>query len=233
MNCSVEIEAVAFRPHQLDGVDPFLRVLVARGVRALLDAEHLEFALVPADHDVEPEATLADVVGGDHLLGRDDRMKQRRMHRAEHGDALGRLQQPAGPGHGFERRLLIAGVAAVALPAADRQQEVDAGLVGHFAQAEDCRSRCRTSAPAPWSLPGPTSSWRRTARSSAHCRPRAGSAAATTNLHSARLSLRLAAKVARSHYRTAASLATPITTKSSGGSHGVEPDRPGLAGLQR
>ena len=90
----VEIEVVAVRPHQLDGVDPLLRVFVARGVLALLDAEHLELALVPADHDVEPEAAFADVIGGDHLLCRDDRMKQRRVHRAEHGDALGRRSSP-------------------------------------------------------------------------------------------------------------------------------------------
>ena len=86
------------------------------------------------------------MIGGDHLLRRDDRMKQRCVDRAEHGDASGVLQQAAGPGDGFERRLLIAGVAAVALPAADRQHEVDAGLVRHArelrlsAQVPDQRS---------------------------------------------------------------------------------------------
>ena len=136
MNSPSKSKSLALRPHQLDGVDPLLRVFVAGGVLALLDAEHLELALVPADHDVEPEAAFADVVGGDHLLGRDDRMKQRRVHGAEHGDALGRRQQAAGPGDGFERRLLVVGVAAVALPAADRQHEIDAGLVRHLRQAQ-------------------------------------------------------------------------------------------------
>ena len=206
---AVEVEVLAVRPHPLDRVEPVLRVFVAQRVLALLDAEHLELVLVPADHDVQPEAAFADVVGGDHLLGRDDRMEQRRVHGAEHGDALGRRQQPAGPGHGFERRVLIAGLAAIALPAADRQHEVDAGLVGHAHQLADCPARCRTSAPAPWSRPGPTSSWRRTARSSAGCRPASFLAAAMTSLHSARLSLRLVHAVR--HQRTPASLATPIS----------------------
>ena len=56
---------------------------------ALLDAEHREFALVPPDHDVEPEATFADMVGGHHFLGGNDRVEERRMHGAEHRHALG------------------------------------------------------------------------------------------------------------------------------------------------
>ncbi len=59
---------------------------------ALLDAEHVELALVPADHEVDADAAFADVVGGDEFLGRDQGMKQRRMHRAEYGHALGRGQ---------------------------------------------------------------------------------------------------------------------------------------------
>ena len=70
-----EIELLAVGPDQLDGVDPFLRVVVARLVIALLDAEHLEFILVPADDDVQPEPPFADVVGGHHLLGGDDGME--------------------------------------------------------------------------------------------------------------------------------------------------------------
>ena len=42
---------------------------------------------------------------------------------------------------------------------------------------------------APGSPPAPTSSWRRTARSSGDCRRPAFAAAAMMNLHSARLSL--------------------------------------------
>ena len=103
---------------------------------ALRDAEHLELVLVPADHDVEPEAALADLVGGDELLGRDDRMEQRRVHGAEHDQPLGRGQQPGRPGDGLQRRAHVVGVAAVALPAPDRQHELDAGLVGHAGERE-------------------------------------------------------------------------------------------------
>src|SRR5262249_36256460 len=51
-------------------------------VRALLDAEHVELALVPADDDVEPKAALADMIGCDHFLRRDYRIEDRRMHLA-------------------------------------------------------------------------------------------------------------------------------------------------------
>ena len=77
---AVEVEILALGPDQLDDVDPFLGVVVAVVVGALLDAEHVELAFVPADHDVEPEAALADVVGGDHFLGRDHRIEDRRVH---------------------------------------------------------------------------------------------------------------------------------------------------------
>ena len=90
----MEIEIFAVGPDQLDDVDPFLRIFVARLVVALLDAEHLELALVPADDDVEAEAALADVIGGDHLLGCDHGIEERRMHGAEHRDALGRASSP-------------------------------------------------------------------------------------------------------------------------------------------
>src|SRR3954464_15000726 len=59
-----EVKVLAFGPDQLDGVDPFLRIVVACFVIALRDAEHLELVLVPADDDVQPEASLADLVGG-------------------------------------------------------------------------------------------------------------------------------------------------------------------------
>ena len=66
-------------------------------------------------------------------------MEQRRVHGAEHGDALGRGQQAGRPGDGLQRLAVQIGVAAVALPAADRQHEVDAGLVGHAGEREAVR----------------------------------------------------------------------------------------------
>ena len=55
-----EIEILLVGPDQLERVDPFLGVFVALLMLALLDAEHVEFVLVPADHDVEAEAALPD-----------------------------------------------------------------------------------------------------------------------------------------------------------------------------
>src|SRR5262245_55577310 len=132
---SVEIERVRVRPRLLDGVEPFLREVVARVVLALGDAEHLELALVPADHEIDAEATFADMVGGDEFLGGDQRMEQRRVHGAEHGHALRHGEEAHRPGDGLERAAVKIGLAAIALPAADRQHEVDAGLVGHAGEA--------------------------------------------------------------------------------------------------
>ena len=84
---AVEVEILC-RPRALDHVEPFLRKLVTLVMLALLHAEHLELAFVPAGHKVEPEAAVTDVVGGDHLLGGDQRMEQRRVHGAEHRDPL-------------------------------------------------------------------------------------------------------------------------------------------------
>ena len=128
---SVVIEILAVGPDQFDDVDPFLRVVVAVLMRALLNTEHVELAFVPADHDIEPEAALADVVGGDHFLRRHHRIEDRRMHGTEHSDVLGGAEQPGRPGDRFQRRALIISVAAVALPAPDRQEEIDAGVVRH------------------------------------------------------------------------------------------------------
>ena len=139
----MEVEVLLVGPDHLDDVDPFLGVFVALLVLALLHAEHIELALVPADDDVQPESPFADMVGGDHLLGRHDRIEQRRMHGAEHGDALARGQQAGRPGDRLERRALVVGVAAVALPASDRQHEVDAGLVRHAHELEIVRPASR------------------------------------------------------------------------------------------
>ena len=127
-----EIELLFARPGELHRVEPFLRVFIALLVIAQRRAEHRELALVPAADDVEAEAAFADMIGGDEFLGRDQRMEERRMHRAEHGHAPRLGEEARGPAHGLERRALIVGVAAIALPAPDRQHEIDAGLVGHL-----------------------------------------------------------------------------------------------------
>ena len=131
-----EIERARLAPRAHHGIEPLLRKRVARCVFALVDAEHLELALVPADHQVEPEAPLADMVGGDEFLGGDQRIEQRRMHGAEHGDALRRGQQPGRPGHGFERGAVEIGGAAITLPARDWQHEVDAARLRHAGERE-------------------------------------------------------------------------------------------------
>jgi hypothetical protein len=62
---------------------------------ALLDAEHLELVLVPANHEIKPKRAFADVIGGDEFLGCDQRVEQRRVHGVADRDAAGQRQQPA------------------------------------------------------------------------------------------------------------------------------------------
>jgi len=131
---AVKVEILAVGPDHFDDVDPLLRIFVTLLVRALLDTEHVELALIPADHNVQPEAALADMIGGDHFLRRNDGIENRRVDRAEHGDALGDGKQRRRPGDCFERRSLIIGGPAISLPAADRQQKIDARLVRHQRQ---------------------------------------------------------------------------------------------------
>ncbi len=140
---AVEIEILAARPDLLDHVDPFLGIVVALLVLALLHAEHLKLALVPTHDDVEPEATRADMVGCDHLLGGDHRIEQRRVHGPEHRQALSQRQQAGGPGDRLERLALVVGVAAVAFPAPDRKHEIEAGLIGQLGKLQVVRPASR------------------------------------------------------------------------------------------
>jgi len=69
------------------------------------------------------------------MLGGNQRREQRRMYGSEHGQPLRLGEQAAGPGHRLQRGTLIIGLAAVALPAADRQHELDARPVGHLRES--------------------------------------------------------------------------------------------------
>src|SRR5579862_512518 len=58
------------------------------------------------------------------------------MHGAEHDQPPGGSEEPRRPGHGLERRALVIGVAAIALPAPDRQHEFEARRIGHPRQPQ-------------------------------------------------------------------------------------------------
>ena len=103
---------------------------------AQIRAEHLELALVPATDQVQAKAALADMIGGDEFPGGDQWRDQRRMHRAEHDEPLCRGEEAGGPGDGLKGFALVVGHTAIPLPAADRQHELDAGLVRHLRQGD-------------------------------------------------------------------------------------------------
>src|SRR5690242_11648002 len=100
---TLEVEVLDIRPGEADDVEPFLRILIAWGVLAHRRPEHVELALVPAAHDIQAEAALADMIGGGELLGRDQRMDQRCMHRAEYCQVLRRGEQAGCPGNSLQR----------------------------------------------------------------------------------------------------------------------------------
>ena len=106
--------------------------------------EHVELFLVPAADDVEPGAAAADVVDRHQRLGREHRMDQRNVHGRKDRDVPGDCGHRRGVRQGFERRGAHLCFAAVALPARDRKNELDAGLVGDPRQ----RFRSRSTRPA-------------------------------------------------------------------------------------
>ena len=133
---AVEIELLRPGPGHVHYAEPFFGIVVALVMLALLHAEHLELAFVPAGDDVEAEASGADLVGGDHLLGCDDRVEQRRVDRAKHRDTFCCCKQACRPRNRLERGAVEIALAAVALPASDREHEVDAGIVCHLAELQ-------------------------------------------------------------------------------------------------
>src|SRR5438093_6316158 len=64
------------------------------------------------------------------------------MDRTEYGNALGRGQQTRRPRLRFKSRAMEIGIAAITLPAAYRQDEIDAGLIGHAGEAQTIRPTC-------------------------------------------------------------------------------------------
>ncbi len=85
---AVEIERLVLSPDAVDDHQPFLGVVVAAVVIAERNAHHAELDRVPPRDDVEPEAPVADVIGGHHLLGGKHRIDERDMQRAERRDVL-------------------------------------------------------------------------------------------------------------------------------------------------
>ena len=66
---AVIVERCLVRPNAGDDLHPLGGVIVAPVVFAHLDPEHSELDLVPTGNHVEPETSIADMVGGDDLLG--------------------------------------------------------------------------------------------------------------------------------------------------------------------
>jgi hypothetical protein len=117
-------------PELLEHLRPLVGDLVALVVLALGEAEHRELGRVPAGDDVEAEASARDVVGCAHHLGGQHRVGERDVEGREDLDALRRGEQAARPRERLEGAVAEVGAAAVAAPARDRDDRVQADAVG-------------------------------------------------------------------------------------------------------
>jgi len=99
-----------------------------------VEAEHLEFALLVAGHDVEPPAAAADVVDGRAELGEMQRVPAvQDVHGRDEQDALGERCEPGRDDQRIGRHLAelhLPAVAALAQPLRKAEHEVEAQFLG-------------------------------------------------------------------------------------------------------
>ena len=86
--------------------------------------EHIEFTLVPARNDVEPEPAAADMIGCHHHLGGKHRIEKGNVNRAEDDDLVGCGKRAGRPGQRLVGRAFRIGLAAITMPPGDRQREL-------------------------------------------------------------------------------------------------------------
>jgi hypothetical protein len=133
---AVEIKGSFCGPNPPDNVPPFLAKDVTVIVFELAHSEHVELIDIPAADDIKGETALPNMVGRDHLLGRQDRMKKRDMDCVEDSYVVGLGQQPRSPGNSFENRSLEVSLATIAFPAPYRHDAFQSAAVGHLRQLQ-------------------------------------------------------------------------------------------------
>jgi hypothetical protein len=70
------------------------------------------------------------MVSGDESFGRNQRMKQRGVDRAENSHFLRGAEKSDGPGNRFEPAAVKVRITPIAVPAGDRQHEIETSVVG-------------------------------------------------------------------------------------------------------
>jgi hypothetical protein len=111
--------------------------VVVSGVLIDLDAVQVEFLLVPAADDVEPGSSMGDVIDGRNRLGSERRRHQRHVDGREYANVPGQGSDGCAVRHGLERLAVDVGLALVAAPLRDRQDEFHAGSIGDLAHGDD------------------------------------------------------------------------------------------------
>ena len=134
---AVVVELVLRRPKQLQHVQPFGCVGIALVMFHDRGAKHLQLGREPAADDVQGKTAAGDVVDRRRLLGGDDRMKGRHMRGREHRRVIRGAADTGGPGEGFKTSAVEIGDAAEAAPARNRDERLEARVVGHAGQPLD------------------------------------------------------------------------------------------------
>ena len=134
---AVEIEGLVLGVDARQDLEPFEALRVA--VVDQIEPEHRELFGVPAANDVEPGPPVRGVVDGRERLGGEHRMRHRHMDGREQGDPLGDAREARREGQGLVRPFAAVELAAEALPAGDRQDELETGLVRHAGDLDDLR----------------------------------------------------------------------------------------------
>ena len=117
--------------------EPLETLLIAVVVPGLAMPEHVELVLVPSAHDVQPGAAAAHMIDGRERLGGEHRMHERNMHGREDRNVPGDGGKRRGVSQRLERGGAHLGRAAVTLPARDRKNEFDAGIISRLRNGLD------------------------------------------------------------------------------------------------
>jgi hypothetical protein len=136
---AIEIERLFPRPKLLDDVEPLHRAVVAVVVLHQRRAEHLDFRPIPAGDDIDGEAAVADVIDGGRLLGRHHRMDRRHVRGREDAGIVRGGAHASGPGEALEAGAVEVGLAAEAVPTADRHQRLEFHLFRNLRQRKRAR----------------------------------------------------------------------------------------------
>jgi hypothetical protein len=134
---AVMVEPPRCGPDLLDDVPPLLRERIpVVVVMRQLDAERVVLGLVPSGDDVDASTAPADLVDRRQLLRHHHRVVERGVDRREDRDAASVREETGRPRRRVQDTLVEVGLAAIADPPRDGEQEVDPDLIGEERESQ-------------------------------------------------------------------------------------------------